>query len=49
MSGKKIKVFIDDDHTEIEAAQTKIPTIHATHKNYLEKSEQFFWLNSSSK
>ncbi|VEB36898.1 Uncharacterised protein [Legionella sainthelensi] len=43
MSGNKIKVFIDDDHTEIEAAQTKgIPTIHATHKNYLEKSEQFF-------
>lgn len=43
MSGHKIKVFIDDDHTEIEAAQTKgIPTIHATHKNYLEKSEQFF-------
>ncbi|QEY52077.1 HAD family hydrolase [Legionella longbeachae] len=43
MSGNKIKVFIDDDHTEIEAAQTKgIPTIHATHANYLEKSEQFF-------
>ncbi|KTD55579.1 hypothetical protein Lsan_3131 [Legionella santicrucis] len=43
MTGNKIKVFIDDDHTEIEAAQTKgIPTIHATHNIYLEKSEQFF-------
>ncbi|HAT8390001.1 Lpg2555 family Dot/Icm T4SS effector hydrolase [Legionella pneumophila serogroup 1] len=43
MSGNKIKVFIDDDHTEIEAAQSKgIPTIHATHKKYLQNTEQFF-------
>ncbi|KTD06556.1 hypothetical protein Lgra_3333 [Legionella gratiana] len=43
MCGNKVKVFIDDDHTEIEAAHAVgIPTIHAIHKNDLEKSEQFF-------
>lgn len=39
-SGTLIKAFIDDDHSEIEAAQKMgIPSIHVLHKNDPEKSE----------